>query len=73
MGHQNPTSATRSLLAQGLLWHEVVGRLHTDAHVLLVRTVGQIDALPELSILGIVLGVVELLDANLVHVLLLRI
>mmetsp|Transcript_10180 Transcript_10180/g.16932 ORF Transcript_10180/g.16932 Transcript_10180/m.16932 type:complete len:438 (+) Transcript_10180:123-1436(+) len=66
--HQNPAATTRSLLTQGLLGHKIVRCLHTNAHVLLVGTVGQVNALPEVWILGIVLGVVELLDADLVHV-----
>ena len=66
--HQNPSSSTRSFLTQGILWHEIIGGLDTDAHVLLVRAVWQIDALPKVRTLGIVLGVVELFDADLVHV-----
>mmetsp|Transcript_9238 Transcript_9238/g.20959 ORF Transcript_9238/g.20959 Transcript_9238/m.20959 type:complete len:461 (-) Transcript_9238:32-1414(-) len=66
--HEDPLAAAGAALAQGLLGHEVVGRLHADADVLLVAAVRQVDPLPEGLALGIVLGVVELLDVVLRHV-----
>mmetsp|Transcript_66740 Transcript_66740/g.145000 ORF Transcript_66740/g.145000 Transcript_66740/m.145000 type:complete len:254 (+) Transcript_66740:254-1015(+) len=68
--HENPAAATWSLGTEGLLGHEIVGSLHTDADVLLVGLVGEFDLVPEFLVVGIVLGVVELLDALALHVLL---
>jgi len=68
--HEDPATSSWALLAQSLLWHEVIGRLHTNADIFLVRAVGQVNFLPELRALGIIFCGVELLDANLVHVLL---
>ena len=45
--------------AQGALGHEVVGRLHPDADVGLVCPFGQLDGLPEVRALGVVLAPVE--------------
>lgn len=41
-----------SLVRKGLGRHEVVGGLYTNAHIDLVRTVGQLDLLPKLLELG---------------------
>mmetsp|Transcript_51213 Transcript_51213/g.92237 ORF Transcript_51213/g.92237 Transcript_51213/m.92237 type:complete len:308 (-) Transcript_51213:580-1503(-) len=67
--HEDPATSTRSLLTQRLFGHEVIGSFHTDANVLLIWAVRKSDPLPELGVLGVILGVVELLDADLVHVL----
>mmetsp|Transcript_75647 Transcript_75647/g.191276 ORF Transcript_75647/g.191276 Transcript_75647/m.191276 type:complete len:221 (+) Transcript_75647:301-963(+) len=67
--HQDPSSATRPLLAEGLGGHEVVRSLNTDADVLLVRATREADAAVEVGILGVVFHVVELLDTLLLHVL----
>mmetsp|Transcript_25978 Transcript_25978/g.77391 ORF Transcript_25978/g.77391 Transcript_25978/m.77391 type:complete len:442 (+) Transcript_25978:429-1754(+) len=64
----DPAAAAGALLAEGLVRHEVVGGLHADADVLLVRAVRQLDLVPELGALGVVLHVVELLDADRRHV-----
>mmetsp|Transcript_55116 Transcript_55116/g.120579 ORF Transcript_55116/g.120579 Transcript_55116/m.120579 type:complete len:446 (-) Transcript_55116:16-1353(-) len=64
----DPTAATWSLVRKRLCRHEVIGGLNADAHVDLIRTVGQLDLLPKFRILGIVLAVVELLDATGGHV-----
>merc|ERR1719313_1401758 len=39
--HEDPTATARALLAKSFWRHEIVGRLHSDAHVLLVRTIWQ--------------------------------
>ena len=41
-----------SLVRKGLRRHEVVGGLYANAHIDLVRTVGQLDLLPKLLDLG---------------------
>ena len=43
----DPATPTRALVGQGVLGHEVVGGLHTDANVGLISSVGQLDLLPE--------------------------
>jgi len=63
--HEDPATSSWALLTQRLLGHEVVGGLHTDANILLVRSIGQFDFLPELRALGVILGGIELLDANM--------
>mmetsp|Transcript_107651 Transcript_107651/g.219694 ORF Transcript_107651/g.219694 Transcript_107651/m.219694 type:complete len:391 (+) Transcript_107651:77-1249(+) len=65
----DPAATARALLAQGLLGHEVVRGLHTNAHILLIRAVGQANLLPEVWVLGIILGAVVLGNALLLHVL----
>mmetsp|Transcript_8747 Transcript_8747/g.23767 ORF Transcript_8747/g.23767 Transcript_8747/m.23767 type:complete len:256 (-) Transcript_8747:23-790(-) len=67
--HQDPTSASRTELAQRLFGHEVVRRLDADADVLLVCTARQTDAAIEVRVLRVVLQVVILLDAMPPHVL----
>ena len=57
----DPAAAAGALVAKGLRRHEVVRRLHADADVLLVHAVRQLDLVPELGVLGVVLHVVELL------------
>merc|ERR1712154_611608 len=44
--HKNPTTASWPLLTQGLFRHEIIRRLHTDANVLLVDLVRQLDLPP---------------------------
>mmetsp|Transcript_44451 Transcript_44451/g.91895 ORF Transcript_44451/g.91895 Transcript_44451/m.91895 type:complete len:317 (-) Transcript_44451:400-1350(-) len=65
----DPATPTRALVGQGVLGHEVVGGLHTDANVGLISSVGQLDLLPEVLVLGVIAAAVELLDAAGVHVL----
>mmetsp|Transcript_22230 Transcript_22230/g.60751 ORF Transcript_22230/g.60751 Transcript_22230/m.60751 type:complete len:239 (-) Transcript_22230:637-1353(-) len=64
----NPTAATRALVAEHLLGHEIVGGLDTDADVLGVALVWQTNLVPEGLAFSIVLGVVVLLDLDIVHV-----
>mmetsp|Transcript_39719 Transcript_39719/g.102870 ORF Transcript_39719/g.102870 Transcript_39719/m.102870 type:complete len:320 (-) Transcript_39719:216-1175(-) len=64
----DPAAAARALVAEGLRGHEVVGGLDADADVLHVRLVRQLNLLPEVVALGVVLAIVELLDADGVHV-----
>mmetsp|Transcript_33080 Transcript_33080/g.53230 ORF Transcript_33080/g.53230 Transcript_33080/m.53230 type:complete len:367 (+) Transcript_33080:249-1349(+) len=65
----DPATPTRALVRERALGHEVVRGLHADANVGLVRTVWQLDLLPEVWVLGVELAVVELLDAARGHVL----
>mmetsp|Transcript_97285 Transcript_97285/g.274254 ORF Transcript_97285/g.274254 Transcript_97285/m.274254 type:complete len:320 (+) Transcript_97285:320-1279(+) len=64
----DPAAAARALVAQCLRRHEVVGGLDADADVLHVRLVRHLNLLPEVVALGVVLAIVELLDADGVHV-----
>eukprot|EP00414_Alexandrium_minutum_P001597 CAMPEP_0113822170 /NCGR_PEP_ID=MMETSP0328-20130328/2107_1 /TAXON_ID=39455 /ORGANISM="Alexandrium minutum" /LENGTH=538 /DNA_ID=CAMNT_0000790107 /DNA_START=31 /DNA_END=1648 /DNA_ORIENTATION=+ /assembly_acc=CAM_ASM_000350 len=65
----DPAATAWALVAQDLLGHEVVGGLHADADVGLRGAVRELDLLPEIVALGVVLRLVELLDLDLVHVL----
>mmetsp|Transcript_13041 Transcript_13041/g.35522 ORF Transcript_13041/g.35522 Transcript_13041/m.35522 type:complete len:460 (-) Transcript_13041:6-1385(-) len=66
--HQNPAAATRTLLAEHLLRHEVIRGLHADADVLLVGLALDAEVAVEAWVLSIVLHVVKLLDPLLLHV-----
>ena len=61
----DPATATRALLGERLGGHEIVRGLHADADVDLLSPVGQLDLLPELGVLRVVLAVVELLAYSL--------
>ena len=52
----NPTTSSGALVRERLSWHEIVRGLHSDAHVDLVRTIGELDLLPELRVLGVILA-----------------
>ena len=58
----DPAAATRALVGERVCGHEVVRGLHADADVDLLSPVGQLDLLPELRVLRVVLAVVELLQ-----------
>mmetsp|Transcript_72745 Transcript_72745/g.206447 ORF Transcript_72745/g.206447 Transcript_72745/m.206447 type:complete len:255 (+) Transcript_72745:306-1070(+) len=61
----DPAAAAGALVAEDLLGHEVVRGLDADADVGLRRAPREVDLGPELVTLGVVLGVVELLDLDL--------
>merc|ERR1712070_507307 len=67
--HEDPATAARALLREGVLRHEVIRSLDTDADVLLVGAIGKFDGFPEVGALGVVLLVVKLLYALVLHVL----
>mmetsp|Transcript_2763 Transcript_2763/g.6304 ORF Transcript_2763/g.6304 Transcript_2763/m.6304 type:complete len:340 (+) Transcript_2763:288-1307(+) len=64
--HMDPLAAAGSLVRKHLLRHEIIGRLHTNADVGLIRLTGHAVLLP---VVGIVLHTVCGLDALLSHVL----
>jgi len=65
----DPASATWTLVTQSLLWHEVVGCLDTHAHIGVVGTIWQLNGLPEVRVLWLILEAIEFLDTNCRHVL----
>ena len=67
--HDDPSTTAWTLLAEGFLVHEIVGSLHSSAHVGIVGSTWKFDLLPQLLLLGIILALVELLDAASGHVL----
>mmetsp|Transcript_139821 Transcript_139821/g.243505 ORF Transcript_139821/g.243505 Transcript_139821/m.243505 type:complete len:422 (-) Transcript_139821:128-1393(-) len=67
--HVDPTAATRALVTKNLLRHEVVGSLYANANVFHIGAALQLDLLPELWVLRVILHIVKLFDASRVHVL----
>mmetsp|Transcript_18146 Transcript_18146/g.39964 ORF Transcript_18146/g.39964 Transcript_18146/m.39964 type:complete len:241 (-) Transcript_18146:729-1451(-) len=60
----NPATSTWALVRESLGRHEIVGGLHTNADIDLISSIGQLDLLPKLWVLWIILAVVELLDTT---------
>ena len=64
----DPAAAARTLDAEDLLRHEVVGGLDTHAEVGLVSTVRETDLLPESRVVRLVLNTVVPVDTDLLQV-----
>mmetsp|Transcript_60920 Transcript_60920/g.132144 ORF Transcript_60920/g.132144 Transcript_60920/m.132144 type:complete len:296 (+) Transcript_60920:438-1325(+) len=65
----DPATATGALVAEHLCRHEVVGCLDTDADIRLVRSIRQIDLVPEFCAALVILNAIVLLDVACMHVL----